>query len=597
MDRGSDLVEGFSTDTSDIMNELGGQANAGQNVGSLDHPAQQTEHELNALAVAALSENPELLNFEDEDYDDYGDYQGGNGDGDFNLDAQSGNPDNFDFSLPNAQSHQTMPTSNGSVGAADVGGSSAQGTGKAGSVASYSQYQDQNLLGLGSHLADIDKPVSSVEGPASNYGAHGQHTHASDNNDDSGMSSATQHEIDDSNMPPNCTALQAVRRNGDRVWYKGMHDQCVILLDHAHDVDGGVYFDNYSSMAKAFLAMGENRGEPFLLGLSTGLMVLQLESHATCNHELCIRARDLAQQVVNTAMPQDSPWRRQPLKVPRPEIAALLLEINTRLPLGYFYDPMTDEVVPCDSMPDDGSLGTSLLASMGLAPWPLGLLRWDGDLTQVNAGQNSDQQNGQGQQNLSSAQARRGAGVNDLNFFQNNTYNPPSDVQTPASHAQSSAPRPAVSEEQFQAEFSGAPISRKKTAPQARGQVDVAARNLIHGDAAHTNNQQGCGQAGTSTSAAELVYGVPATKNSHSGAGQENARRQNQQSTRQFSNAQQGAGQQSPHGQSDVQPHTPPSHSQHIQGQPIRSQTRHGQQKRSDVLTRSARPDRRRNDQ
>ncbi|KAF3764553.1 hypothetical protein M406DRAFT_70912 [Cryphonectria parasitica EP155] len=207
-------------------------------------------------------------------------------------------------------------------------------------------------------------------------------------------------------MPPHCTGGSATERDSDGVWFDGPHDRCVVMLEHRHAWDGGIHFRGYEELANSFIAMGDApNGTAYILGISTALQVLQHEVRTTCNHELCIRARDLAQRSVNAALPADSPFRRHPLKVPQPEIAALLAEINLRLPVGYYYDPMTDMAVNCDSLVDEASIGSTFLASLGIAPIPAGQIN-----AQQDAGSQADVgQNMRGYQDMSTAQQGSGA--------------------------------------------------------------------------------------------------------------------------------------------------------------------------------------------
>ncbi|PSR87181.1 hypothetical protein BD289DRAFT_242730 [Coniella lustricola] len=155
-------------------------------------------------------------------------------------------------------------------------------------------------------------------------------------------------------------------KEANGMWHAGPHDACLIHSEHRHDDDGGIYFPHYEAYEKSNDAVRNLKGYDVLFGMLSAMQTLQRDGSFTCNHMLCIQAREAAQRFVDTRVPSNHPLRYRPLKVPSPEVIATWMECNLRLPKGWFYDPFSDAVYPVDTLPGDECNKTMM--NLGMCP-------------------------------------------------------------------------------------------------------------------------------------------------------------------------------------------------------------------------------------
>lgn len=154
-------------------------------------------------------------------------------------------------------------------------------------------------------------------------------------------------------FPPGYTRAGAVARDDPYgVWYFNPHDTCTIPLGHRHDMDGGVWFTNETSVTMSLLAMQRTEGIGFLLGVaSTAELILNLERRrdlgiAGPNIDPRALMRQIT-QIVNDNLPAEF-LDRDSFQVPSVTDIERLRGVNRRLPAGRFYDPFHRRVVQYD---------------------------------------------------------------------------------------------------------------------------------------------------------------------------------------------------------------------------------------------------------
>lgn len=137
-------------------------------------------------------------------------------------------------------------------------------------------------------------------------------------------------------------------------WFNGYHDGwCRIPHEHRHDYDGGVYFSSYDGYTQNIYNESNDQLTGFMLGLSQQLQETEGEEATSCLHQSCQEAHRVAQELVDTTLPEGHDLRQAPLGQPHPVVIRLLHDLNDRLPEGYVYDPMTQRVVQYE-LPDVG---------------------------------------------------------------------------------------------------------------------------------------------------------------------------------------------------------------------------------------------------
>lgn len=177
--------------------------------------------------------------------------------------------------------------------------------------------------------------------------------------------------------PLGCSVENTAYTDRSGWWYSGYHDGwCRIPHEHRHNYDGGVYFSSYSSFTQNIYDEQNDHITGFLLGLCHQLQTQQLEGAPMCLHQSCEEARRVAQQLVDTCLPEAHGLRQGPLSQPHPVVIRLLHDLNDRLPEGYVYDPISQRVVQYELPNMGGSLFRDELAN----------------LVEVDAGQENDGQ-------------------------------------------------------------------------------------------------------------------------------------------------------------------------------------------------------------